>query len=72
MIECDESYSCTTYGYGGVINDKLGGSKVVKCKQENCQEKSMGSDRDVHAARNILLRFLTCNNIVIRETIRIT
>ena len=37
VIECDESYTCKTCGYCGLINDKLGGSIVVKCKQENCQ-----------------------------------
>ena len=66
MIECDESYTCKTYGYCGVINDKLGGSKVFKCKQEHCQQKLIGSDRNIHTARNILLHYLTRNNIMIR------
>ena len=66
MIECDEWYNCKTCGYCGVINDKLGGSKVFKCKQENCQQNLIGSDHDIHTARNILLCYLTCNNIVIR------
>ena len=68
VIECDESYTCKTCGYCGVINDKLGGSKVFNYKQEDCQQKSIGSDRDIHAVRNILLRYLTRNDIVIRET----
>ena len=37
VIECDELYICKTCGYCGVINDKHGGSKVFKCKPENCQ-----------------------------------
>ena len=64
VIECDESYTSKTCGYCGIINDKLGGSKVFKCKQETCQQKSIRSDRDIHTARNILLRYLTYNNIV--------
>ena len=39
LIECEESFTCKTCGYCGVINDKLGCSKVFKCKQENCQPK---------------------------------
>ena len=72
MIACDESYTCKTRGYCGVINDKLGGSKVFKCKQENSQQKLIGSDRDIHATRNSWLRYLTRNKIAIRETTRIT
>ena len=34
VIECDESYTCKTCGYCGVINHKLGNSTVFKCKQE--------------------------------------
>ena len=66
VIECDESYTCKTCGYCGVINDNFGGSKVCKYKSKNCQQKSIGSDRDIHAALNIVLRYLTHNNIVIR------
>ena len=66
VIEYDESYTCKTCRYWGVINDKLGGSKVIKCKQENGQQKSIGSDCNIHAARSILLCYLTRNNIVIR------
>ena len=50
VIECDESYTCKTCGYCGVIYDKLGGSKVYKCKLENCQQKLIGSDRVIRAA----------------------
>ena len=32
VIECDESYKCKTCRYYGVVNDKLGGSKMFKCK----------------------------------------
>ena len=67
VIECDESNTCKTCGLCGVINDKLGGNKVFKCKQENYQQKSISSGRDIHATRNILLRYLTCNNIVIQD-----
>ena len=72
MIECNVSYTCKTCGYCGVINDKLGDRKVFKCKQENPQKQFIGIDRDIHAPRKILLRYLTRNNIMIRETSRIT
>ena len=65
-IECDKSYTYKIGGYCDVIKDKLGGSKVFKYKQQNCQQKSIGSDRDIHTARNFLLRYLTHNNIVVR------
>ena len=63
MIECDESYTSKTCGYCGVINDKLGSSKEFKCKANTCPQKHLSSDRDIHAARSILLRYLTRNNI---------
>ena len=37
----------------GILNDSLGASEVFKCN--NCGLKA---DRDLHAARNILLRHL--------------
>ena len=37
VIECDESYTYKTCRYCGIINDKLGGSKLFKCKLENYQ-----------------------------------
>jgi transposase len=43
-----------TSGKCGFINDKLGGSEVFTC--EKCH---LVADRDVHAARNILLRHLS-------------
>ena len=39
VIECDESYTCKTCGYCGVINDKFCSSKVFKYKQENGQQQ---------------------------------
>ena len=67
VIECDESYTRKTCGYCGIIDDKPGGSKTFKCKQENCQKKLINSDRDIHAARKFLLCYSTRNNIVIRD-----
>jgi hypothetical protein len=37
------------------VNEKLGGSKKFVCKSLSC---GASGDRDIHAARNILLRFL--------------
>ena len=49
-----EAYTSKQCGGCGVLNDKLGGSEVFKCK-----ECGLTADRDMHAARNILLRHLS-------------
>ncbi len=53
-IECNEAYTSKTCGGCGVLNHKLGGSKTFRCT-------SCGyiADRDINAARNILVRFLS-------------
>lgn len=48
-----EAYTSKQCGCCGVLNNKLGASKTFTCP--HC---GLESDRDVHAARNILLRFL--------------
>lgn len=48
-----EAYTSKQCGLCGVLNNKLGASKLFTC---SC---GCVMDRDVHAARNILLRFLT-------------
>ena len=60
VIECDEAYTSKTCGYCGTI-------KVFKCKHEDCPKKSINSDRDIHAARNILFRYLPRNKIMFRH-----
>lgn len=53
VLRGSEAYTPKQCGAYGVINDKLGGSKVFT-------GRSCGAidDRDIPAARNILLRFL--------------
>ena len=53
IVRSSEAYTSIQCGACGYIHDGLGGSKVFKCPA--CQ---MTADRDVHAARNILLRCL--------------
>ena len=48
-----EAYTSKQCGKCGNLNQKLGASEVF-----NCGECSAIADRDAHAARNILLRFL--------------
>ena len=48
-----EAFTSKTCGRCGKINETLGGKAVFECA--NCQLKL---DRDIHAARNILLRAL--------------
>src|SRR5690606_28489903 len=53
---CDEHFTSKTCGNCGFLNFTLGQKKIFSCPQ--C---SIEMDRDVNAARNILLRFLTLN-----------
>ena len=48
-----EAYTSKQCGLCGCLNDKLGASEIFNC--ENC---GLTSDRDLHAARNILLKYL--------------
>jgi len=48
-----EAYTSKQCGHCGYLNDNLKGKETFQCG--NCFEKG---DRDVHAARNILLRFI--------------
>ncbi|CAG8798034.1 35873_t:CDS:2, partial [Racocetra persica] len=57
VIICDEHYTSKTCGNCGYLHNKLGSNKTFKCPQ--CQIEM--EDRDINAARNILLRFLTLN-----------
>jgi len=50
----DEAYTSRTCGSCGVLNQKLGGSKILRCAQ--CNNRV---DRDLNGARNIYLRYLT-------------
>jgi putative transposase len=55
---CDEQYTSKTCGICGVLNETLGASKTFTCAA--C---GFTADRDHNAARNILLRYLTINEI---------
>jgi putative transposase len=52
ILRGSEAYTSKQCGRCGTLNDKLAGSEVFKCSA--CDAVA---DRDVHAARNILLRF---------------
>jgi putative transposase len=54
VILVDEAYTSKTCGRCGHIHRGLGGSKVFRCPR--C---GLVADRDLHAARNILLRYLS-------------
>ncbi len=54
VIVCNEAYTSKTCGQCGSLYNKLGSSKTFLCP--SCGYKA---DRDVSAARNILLRYLT-------------
>ena len=52
----DEAYTSKTCGKCGILHQTLGSSKTFKCPK--C---SVEMDRDINAARNIFLRYLTNN-----------
>lgn len=54
VIVCDEAYTSKTCGQCGKIKTDLGSSKTFRCRP--C---GYVADRDISAARNILLRYLT-------------
>jgi len=56
VISCDEHFTSRTCGNCGFLHQKLGSSKTFKCPK--CKVEM---DRDINAARNILLRYLTLN-----------
>jgi putative transposase len=53
VISGSEAYTSKQCGVCGVLNDDLGSSETFSCGK--C---GLEADRDVHASRNILLRFL--------------
>ena len=54
VVECDEAYTSKTCGACGALHGKLGSNKTFVCP--SCGYEA---DRDISAARNILLRYLT-------------
>lgn len=54
VVICDEHYTSKTCGNCGFIHQKLGSSKTFRCPK--CR---IEMDRDINAARNILLRYIT-------------
>ena len=50
----DESYTTKTCGRCGCLNENMGGTDTFECK--SC---GLTCDRDFHAARNILLKYLS-------------
>jgi putative transposase len=54
VILCKEDFTTKCCGGCGTLNEKIGGKKTFHC--ENC---SLTMDRDIHAARNILIRTLS-------------
>jgi len=57
VIICDENYTTKTCGCCGNLNN-IGSSKDFKCKICDYQ-----ADRDINASRNILIRYLTLQEI---------
>ena len=53
IVRGSEAYTSKQCGRCGTLNDNLGSSSTFTCG--SC---TLVSDRDIHAARNILLRFI--------------
>ena len=54
VILCKEHYTTKCCGKYGTLNETIGSKKIFHC--DNCK---LTMDRDIHAARNILVRGLT-------------
>lgn len=62
IVEVGEAYTSKTCEECGHLHQKLGGSKNFKCP--NCGHCA---DRDLHAARNILLRYLSQDETILQR-----
>jgi transposase len=58
ILRGSEAYTSMTCGRCGHLNRKLGSSETFSCPACIAAGNPWSMDRDVHAARNILLRFL--------------
>ena len=58
ILRGSEAYTSMTCGRCGHLNRKLGSSDTFSCPACIAAGNPWSMDRDVHAARNILLRFL--------------
>ena len=56
LIVQEEQFTTKTCGKCGCINENVGSNKIFKCDKCN-----LIADRDFHAARNILIKYLTLN-----------
>ena len=54
LVIVTEEYTTKTCGCCGHIWNNVGGSKIYKCQNEKCNYEL---DRDVHGARNILIKY---------------
>jgi transposase len=59
IVEVGEAYTSKTCEECGALHQKLGSNKVFKCPRCNHT-----ADRDLHAAKNILLRYITRENLL--------
>jgi len=62
VIICDEHYTSKTCGSCGELHHNLGKNKTFICP--HCHYEA---DRDINAARNILLRYLSLSNITFKR-----
>lgn len=64
ILICGEQYTSKTCTKCGTLNNKIGGSKTFTCLQSSCAQII---DRDVNAARNILLRAMRGSAIFFKD-----
>jgi transposase len=56
LIEPSEAYTTRTCGLCGHVNPNVGNSHTFRCVSKQCYGNTHAIDRDVHAARNILIK----------------
>lgn len=68
MLICGEHYTSKTCTSCGTLNNKIGSSKIFKCWKSSCAQIV---DRDVNAARNILLQAMRGSAIFFKDILEI-
>ena len=58
VVQPSEAYSSVTCGCCGQLHDDLGDAEVFACPNPACLRYHVPCDRDLHAARNIYIRWL--------------
>jgi transposase len=71
VVICTEEYTTMTCGRCWTENDHVGGDEIFRCVNEQCliDGRRVRMDRDVQAARNILIKVITEGYVALQAAI---